>query len=123
LQLSGRFINLFDPDLPVLQNIALSPKKRALLLDLNKLDLKVPRILAAACWVREETWKDNVLRFRAEGVDRSQAVVRIAAPHRPTRILINGNLLPADQYEGAGDTLLLRFPNAAAGVRIDVGFD
>ena len=122
LQLSGRFINLFDPDLPVLQAVTLIPKKRALLLDLNRLDLKNPRILAAACWVREETWQDNVLRFRAEGVDRSQAVVRIAAPRPPTRILMNGNPLPAGQYEAAGDTLLLRFPNAAASVHIEVSF-
>jgi hypothetical protein len=124
-RLNGRFINLFDPELPVYRSINLIPGKRTsvLLLDLKAVDMSIPRILAAGCWVREENATADYLRFRAEGIENSEAVVRIATPRPPTTVLVGGKPLLPPQYEVAEDTLLIRFTNSAAGVTVQVRFD
>ncbi len=46
--LHGRFIDLFDAELPVLTDVTLSPGKRSLLFDLDKLETAKPTVAAAA---------------------------------------------------------------------------
>jgi hypothetical protein len=122
-RLNGRFINLFDPELSIYQSINLVPGKRVLLVDLKTVDLSTPRILAAGCWVREEQATTGLLRFRAEGIENSNAVVRIATPKPANAVFVGGQQLPPSQYDVGNDTLLIRFTNSAAGITVEVRFD
>ena len=122
--LHGRFVNLFDPELPVIPSVTLSPGARALLLDLNAGKTAAPRVVAAACRVRDERAEGKTLTFRAEGIGDTNAVVRIvmrsAASTAPSEILVSGKPAARSQYDYSGGTLRLRFANSAEGVPIEV---
>ncbi len=121
-ELHGHFIDLFDASLPVRTDLALSPGKRALLFDLDAVKSSNPKVLAAACKVSKERFASSTLSFSTEGIADTQAVVRMLAPHKPSRIMINGQLVPTEDYTSAGSTLQLRFPNSVSGVPVDVEF-
>jgi hypothetical protein len=122
LVLKGRFIDLFDPELPVLSTVALSPGKRALLFDLAAGSKKGTRVLAAACRVREQRFSDKVLSFRADGIAETQALVRIAAQEKPAAVLVGGQPLDPANYDFAAGTVRLRFPNSPSGVTVELRF-
>lgn len=117
--LNGRFIDLFDPALPVRMQVEVSPGSRRLLLDLDRVKLGgMPKVLAAACKVLGETVLPNGhFRFFAEGPQGTEAVVRVWLPKPPKRVWIDGQpiSLTNTTWDASTRTLLLRFPNAAQG--------
>ncbi|MES2461967.1 MAG: hypothetical protein V4671_15390 [Armatimonadota bacterium] len=117
-RLDGQFIDLFDARLPVLRTVDLTPGSRRLLLDLNRGDAKAPSILAAACKTLDaKRSRDGSFRFYAEGPDKTQAAVRLRLDASPSQVAVDDVPLPAEAvtWDAASRTLLLRFPNAAAG--------
>ncbi len=120
--LRGRFINLFDPQLPVQNGLALSPGKRVLLFDLNTVKPEQPQVIAAACKVTGVRSKDSTLLFNAEGIASTEAVVRILASRTPHRVLVNGRVLPPGNWMISEGTIQLRFQNSAENIPVEVHF-
>lgn len=120
--LSGRFVNLFDADLAVQKSVSLSPGRRVLLVDLDTFPGNRPRVVAAACRVRDEKAGADRLRFRADGISETQAVVRAILPRPPKSVQVNGVVRPADTFDYGDGTLRLRFPNAPEGVAVTIEF-
>jgi hypothetical protein len=121
--LSGRFLNLFDPDLDILETVALTPGRRYLLLDLDRIKTSEPAILASACkTLGAQVMPNGAFEFYAEGPANVEAVVRLATPVEPKEATIDGNplLAPARTWDPGAKTLLLRFPNSAHGHRISI---
>ena len=78
--LRGRFIDLFDSSLPILSSVSVTPGKRILLFDLNATPAGAnPSVIAAACRIREQTASAEKLSFLVDGIENTQAVVRIHA--------------------------------------------
>lgn len=121
-QLNGRYIDLFDADLPVMSQVALTPGKRVLLFDLNADRARGAHIVAAACRVREEVAGKRSLRFRATGIAETNAVVRAVVPQAPKQVLLNGKPLPASGADFSDGLLQLRFPNSIDGVSVEVSW-
>jgi hypothetical protein len=119
--LRGRFIDLFDPNLPVSRAVVLAPGRRVLLLDLDAAKSSAPPVLAAAFRVREERVENGNLHFLAEGIGETNAVARIGAASAPEQILMNGQPLHGD-YDTDSHTVLLRFPNSVTPVSVDIRF-
>ena len=117
--LRGRYLNLFDPNLTLLESVTISPGVRMLLVDLDKFH-DGPKIVAAACRVREERVVDNLLRFRTEGIADTNAVVGIATRAAPAEILIDDKPLAASQYDFAQQFLRVRFKNSVEPVAMEV---
>lgn len=118
--LRGRYINLFDPNLPLLKKIALAPGQRFFLLDAAANSSRQPRILAASCRVTQEAASRKELQFRASGIGETQAVVCVELPRRPKRVFVDGRqvaLAPEDHNDG---TWRIRFPNSVAGVSVNI---
>lgn len=84
LVLKGRYINLFDAGLPLVSSVTLSPGARYLLFDLDAIKESTPRVVAAACRIRDEQLNGKTLRFETEGIGSTLAVVRIASQERPS---------------------------------------
>ena len=118
--LRGRLVDLFDAELPVLSEVALSPGRRALLLDLDRFPAEKARVVAAACRVRDEAVLGRTLSFRASGIAQTNAVVRLLIPSEPKAVLVNGLPLTADRYDYAAGTLRLRFANSPESVPVEV---
>jgi hypothetical protein len=118
----GDLIDLFDAGLKESAEVAVEPGTRALLLDVNYFKSSMPRILAAAAKIRDEHASAHSLSFTAEGVDQTQAVVRVLAPGAPRSVMLDGKPLDATQLTFTGRTLLLRFTNTATPHQIDIRF-
>jgi hypothetical protein len=114
-------INLFETALPVMRDAALPAGTRALFRDLGAIGGGEPRVLAAACRMRDESFDGKALRFRAEGIAGTQAVVRIAASARPKSVTVGGASTPVE-YDAASKTVLIQFPNSSSAVQVEVGF-
>lgn len=81
-----------------------------------------PRVVAAACRVRDERVEGKTLNFRAEGIGDTNAVVRIAALKAPAAVTIGGQPAEQSQYDFAGGTLRLRFANSVQGIPVEIRF-
>ena len=116
--LTGRFVNLFDADLPIVTSVTLTPGHRALLLDLDRIPGQNPIILAAACkTLGAETLTDGGFRFHAAGPDQTEAAVRLRLDAPPQSVTVSDKPLPPESqvWDAGSSTLLLRFPNSASG--------
>lgn len=120
--LHGRYINLFNADLPVVKEVAIKPRQRFLLLDLDAYGKNEPRVLAASCRISGEAHNHNSLRFWAAGIIGTQAVVCLELPRAPKSALVAGHplhLKPSDYRDG---TLRIRFLNSGQSVTGEVVF-
>jgi len=120
--LPGRFIDLFDANLPVLREVSLAPGKRFLLFDLNAARDEQPHVVAAACRVRNEHLNGKTLQFYAEGLADTQAVIRCAVPSAPKQVLVDGKPLTDAAYDAASQTMLLRFANSTSPLPVEIAF-
>jgi hypothetical protein len=118
--LRGRYLNLFDPELAVLNDVAVEAGTRRLLLDLNGVNSTDFKVLAAACRVRDETVEGKTLRFRADGIGDTNGVIRIAAPSAPAEVLVGGRVADSTHYDYSMGTLRLRFPNSTDPVPVEI---
>lgn len=120
--LHGSYVDLFDANLPIISQAALTTGRRMLLVDLRKFRRDTPGVVAAACRVRDEKRTRRELSFRADGITATEAVVRIVLPRAPQRVEVNGRMLPQNAYDYAEGTLRIRFPNSPDGVPVKLRF-
>ena len=121
--LRGRFIDLFDSSLPIQSSVSVTPGKRILLFDLNATPAGAnPSVIAAACRIREQTASAEKLSFLVDGIENTQAVVRIRTQLKPVRMLVGGKLVDRADYDLDQGTLRLRFTNSAQPVPIEIDF-
>jgi hypothetical protein len=116
----GNLIPLFDENLPLIDAYEIKEGTRQLLLDLATLPKDKVGVVAAACRVRNETVTNESIKFRADGLEGSHAVVRIALPLAPKSVTVGGVALTTDAHDYAAGTLRIRFTNSAAGVDVTV---
>jgi hypothetical protein len=122
VSVTGDLVNLFDPDLAETSEVVIQPGTRALLLDVNYFKSSTPRILAASAKITAEHASAGSLAFEAEGIDQTNAVVRILSTKAPREITVNGKPLDPGQYRQSGRTLLLHFANTATPQQIKLLF-
>ncbi len=121
--MKGHFLNLFDPNLPIVETVELAPASRYLLIDLDLIKPSQPVILASACKTLDaRLLPDGTFAFYAEGPDKIEAVVRVAMPKEPKDVTFDGHPLPAAArtWHAGSKTLLVRFPNSAEGHRLAI---
>ena len=118
--LPGRYLDLFDPELKTQTNVAVTAGARLLLFDLKTASPADFKVIAAACRVREENVDGRTLRFHADGIGDTNAVVAIAAPAEPAEILVGGKPLDGASYDYSQHVIRVRFPNATAPMDVEV---
>jgi hypothetical protein len=121
--LHGRFVDLFDANLPVLTSLTLAPGSRDLLFDLDYAAGSAPRVAAAASAVREIHATPHQLSFTATGIADTTAAVRIQSRLKPVSVSIAGQTLPSSNYQVEDGTILLHFANSVEPVPIDIKFE
>lgn len=132
VMLHGRFVDLFDENVPVRTSITLTPGTRRLLYDLDYAQSghksghesghAGPRIVAAACRIDSEQSTPGAFRFTADGIADTNAVVRIQTRRKPVSVSVGGKTLAAGDYEVDGDSVLVRFANSVEPVTIELKF-
>ncbi len=118
----GRYVNLFDPDLAILNTVTFGPAARMLLLDLDSGKSNLPRVVAAAARVRDERSASKLLTFRVDGIGETNGIMRIAAPAAPREVLWEGKALEVSRYDFEQGTIRLRFPNTVEPALVEIRF-
>ena len=116
----GKLVPLFDENLPMVDSYEIKAGTRQLLLDLSMLPKDQVGVVAAACQVRDEVVTPASIKFHTDGLEGSNAVVRVAMPAAPKSVSVGGTPLEAGAFDYADGTLRVRFINRATGVDVEI---
>lgn len=122
VDVTGDLVDLFDPKLTESDRVEIKPGTRAFLLDASYFKLSKPHILAASAKITNEHASADTFVFEAEGIDQTQAVVRILSTRAAREVTLDGKPLDPGQYVHSGRTLLIHFVNHAAPQQVQVLF-
>lgn len=122
LTLKGKFIDLFDPELPVLREKTVKPGEQAFLFDISRVkDKKQPQVLAAASRQYDEQRTANSYSFVAKSPAQTSNVMRILLPKKAKSVKVEGTKdCTWDWNSNDLNTLLLKFENNPDGVEVDI---
>lgn len=122
LVITGRFVDLLDPMLPVVNEKTLLPNQRTLLYDLDwaEQNLGNAKVAAAACRVREEVAGNGTLSFVTRGPEATRARMRILLPAAPTALTAVPGIFVEQRWEPQSKTLWLDFDNQAKDVKFTI---
>ena len=122
----GRFIDLFDPALPVLDIKEVQPGSQAFLYNIDRAaEPDKPQVLASASRIYNEKSKKNSYSFVSKSPAETTNVMRILLPSVPTKIELEnteGNKLSDIQsvWDGTSRTLFLSFENDPDGTTVSI---
>ena len=123
--LTGRFVNLFDPELRLRDRFELTPGSRAFLLDLNVAASPAapgPRLLAAAARTRSVPGPTGTLRYTCEGVGDTAGIALFHCPQPPHSVTMDGVAISDNEYSATERTLRVHWRNEARRRTLAVGF-
>ncbi|MFC4619746.1 hypothetical protein ACFO4N_13605 [Camelliibacillus cellulosilyticus] len=113
LELSGPFVNLFDPRLEVVDKVVLNPNENALLYDLGYQSIKENvRLIAASSRIEELNQTEDGFEMIAKGPEKMKAVARVYCPKQPNtvKMVIDGKPMPIEwDWHSASRTLFLKY--------------
>jgi hypothetical protein len=117
--LHGRFVDLFDPALPLLPAVTLGNDTQRLLLDLDALDPREPQLLLAAGRTRPLQRDGDRLRLRIAGIEgrddhADSAPVLLTMSARPRAVALDGSALAPERIHYQDGLLRLQLPASAA---------
>ena len=118
LRLEGRFIDLYDPNLPVCEGVDLAPGTQGLFYDIRKAP-RAPAILAAASRASEIRKSGHSFSYLCKGPLETTNVTRILLPRQPVSVTAAGKEIDR-QWDSASKTCLLRFDNDPNGVPVEI---
>lgn len=116
LVLKNSYIDLYDPNLPVLREVKLRPGQQGLFYDLSQAG-KAPKILAAASRAYDEKSNENSFSYVCKGPADTFNGTRILLPAKPAVVTVNGQKWDFD-WDAGSKTVFLRFPNNPDGVDV-----
>ena len=120
--LNGRFVNLFDSELRVRDQVTLDSGSRQFLLDLDVAHSRKPHLLASACRAVPGTEMSRQLNYTVEGVAETPAIMLIESSKAPKAITLAGQSLTTFEYSDKEHLLWVHFENTAAPRELTVQF-
>ena len=122
-RVSGRLVNLFDPELEVRDKVEISPGSRYFLIDLARVNGDRPQVIASACKALVEASTSTTLTLTVEGVADTPAVVLLYVPAgQPKQVMLEGSALTPARYSEQDHLLWLRFNNQSMPRRLTLTF-
>jgi hypothetical protein len=113
-RLPGRFVNLFDAGLPLLNDITLQPGSRWFLLDLDIARTGKTHLLASACKALPQKSARDQISFTVEGVGGTTAIMLLELAKAPQKVTLDGKPLASYEYSAKEQLLWIHFPNDAS---------
>lgn len=127
-EIPGRLVDVFDPELPVLEGVRLNRGDSGVYRDVTdamgeKDERKAPSVLHATHRLMREQFRDNALSFAVRGPAETPAVARVFLADRSIREVTARDARDAGvsvDVRRDGLTGRLRFPNHPDGVTVEV---
>lgn len=126
-KLEGRFIDIFNPDLIVLENIKLEKTQSGIFKDITKTVRQngKPKLLHTTYRLIYEEYADGILKFFIKGPEQTRLTARICKGSHNIEILSamsNGRSVAIDRFDDNHNTCRLVCDNQPDGVLITVTF-
>ena len=128
LDLNGIYIDLFDPELPVLQTKRIHPGEQAFLYNVNKAPNQTkPQVLCGASRIYDEVLKKGSYSFVAKSPAETNNVSRILLPKAPKKVIVKdhtGEIISSSEYtwDKLSKTCLVRFENSPEGIAVEINW-
>ena len=128
LQLSGVFIDLFNPELPVLKAKTINTGEQAFLYDVSKIkNKKNPRVLCGASRIYNEVVKAGFYSFIAKSPLNTTNVSRVFLPQKPKNVVVKDSLGKVlsdseNRWDEFSHTCLVQFENNPDGVTVAINW-
>lgn len=126
LHINRPVIDLFDPELPVLQEKTVNPGEQAYLFDLNRIEnKKQPQVLCAASRVYDEKITKNSYAFLTKSPSNTSNAMRILLPSKPSQIILSDDTNQTisaftNSWDETSKTCLLKFENNSKGISVQL---
>ena len=118
LQLTGNYIDLFNPQLPSIKQKTVNPGEQAFLFDIDTVENKNrPQVLASASRQTDEVIGKRTYSYIAKSPAETDNVMRILLPKQPKGIMVSSNHFTSE-WDDSTHTLLLQFENHPDGVQV-----
>lgn len=123
----GKFIDLFDPEIPVLDEKKVNPGEQAFLYNIQSVkNPKTPQVLATAARIYDEKFANKEYSLVAKSPKNTTNVMRILLPQKAEKVIITdpqGKPLPAEtSWDESSKTYFLSFENYPEGVQIKLSW-
>lgn len=116
---TGTLIDLFDPELPVLDSKEIRPGYCGYFLDIDRVKKGQPKVLAASNRVYDETVTRNSYSYVAKSPIRTTGVSRVLLPEAPASVTVNGKeVLDKTAWDESSHTYFLSYENNPDGVSV-----
>ena len=120
LILKGNYIDLFEPNLPVLKQKVVNPDEQAFLFNIDAIkNKKKPQVLASASRQYDEQTGKRSYSFIAKSPAETNNVMRILLPKQPKNVKVSAQTFTSE-WDKATHTLLLQFENNPEGVQVNI---
>ena len=125
MTLNGVFIDLFDPQLPVLQTKTIRPDEQTFLYNLSKNNNNKPKVLCGASRIYDEVSQKGFYSFIAKSPAFTNNVSRVLLPKKPKEMIVKnaaGELINDADYswDEISKTCLVKFENDPDGVKVEL---
>jgi hypothetical protein len=123
----GKFIDLFDPEIPVLNEKQVKPGEQAFLYNISSVkNPAIPQVLAAAARVYEEKVMKKGYSFIAKSPLNTTNVMRILLPVKANKIEVTDatgkSLVSESSWDTSSKTCFLKFENNPDGVQVKISW-
>ncbi|HEY0740226.1 MAG TPA: hypothetical protein VGD40_02155 [Chryseosolibacter sp.] len=121
--IKGKLIDLFDPEIPVLQEKQVKPGEQAFLYNIGSVkNPKTPQVLATAARVYEEKTTKKDYAFVAKSPLNTTNVMRVLLPAKPKTTEVTDATGKGIQFDTSWDerskTAFLKFENSPEGINV-----
>lgn len=125
--IKGKLIDLFDPEIPVLDEKQVNPGEQAFLFNIGRVEnQETPQVLATAARIYDEERQMNTYDFVAKSPLNTTNVMRILLPEKADKIVVTdtaGNQLESDfSWDESSKTCFLSFENNPDGVHVKLSW-
>ena len=109
--LQGHFVNLFDSELRVQNDVSIAPGSRWFLLDLDVARTGRSHLLAAACKALPKRQTRHQISFIVEGVGETPAIMLLESGKAPRAVTLDGKNVTTFEYSAKERLLWVHFEN------------
>lgn len=120
--LEGRYVNLYETLLPIVENPVLLPGSVGLWYNLDRLDkTESAEVIATAARLEKFKATSRSCSFIAKGAAGSECVIRLYVK-KPPKSVTAGDVNVVYEFDEHSSTVLLKFSNSPDGVHVTIKF-
>jgi hypothetical protein len=126
--LKGMFVDMFDPQLPIVYEKVVEPGSQAFLYDIKRIANKnKPQVLASAARIYEEKNNHGEYSFIAKSPENTTNIMRVLLPSKPNSFSIkspDGNMLKnaSCEWDNGSKTCRVIFENNPEGITVAIKY-